>query len=565
MAENSNPPGSMQSWPLLVTHALEYAARWHKDQKIVCKTVEGPVTISTYADLNQRAKLCALALQKLGVKPGDVVGTLAWNTTRHLEAWYGTMGIGGVTHTLNPRLSDADIAYIAGHGEDRLILVDATLLPVVARIAKELPLLQAVVVLTDRQHMPDHAAAAALSVPLLCYEQLLDEAAESGALGSFTWPRLHEDSPAGLCYTSGTTGNPKGVRYTHRSNFLHALITTAPDALALSASSTILMVVPMFHANSWGLNFSGPMVGARLVLPGPYLDGENIYQLMHTFKVTVTAGVPTVWLNLLQHMDKHKLALRHLQRVCIAGSAPPRSMIQALEKHGVDVRHLWGMTELSPLGSLGTLTSGQIGDGLTHDDVISLKEGQGRPHLFCDMRLVDDEGKQLPNDGKAVGHLQVRGPIVVERYHKAAAPAVDDQGWFMTGDVASIDEHGMMRIADRSKDVIKSGGEWISSIALENACMGHPKVLEAAVVGIPDEKWGERPLLVVVPHAHVAGDEALKRELLAYMAEHPAVARYAAPDDVAFVPEIPHNATGKVSKLSLRMMFQHYKRPSSKL
>eukprot|EP00883_Tetradesmus_obliquus_P009277 jgi/Sobl393_1/20072/SZX64644.1 len=373
MAENSNPPGSMQSWPLLVTHALEYAARWHKDQEIVCKTVEGPVTISTYADLNQRAKLCALALQKLGVKPGDVVGTLAWNTTRHLEAWYGTMGIGGVTHTLNPRLSDADIAYIAGHGEDRLILVDATLLPVVARIAKELPLLQAVVVLTDRQHMPDHAAAAALSVPLLCYEQLLDEAAESGALGSFTWPRLHEDSPAGLCYTSGTTGNPKGVRYTHRSNFLHALITTAPDALALSASSTILMVVPMFHANSWGLNFSGPMVGARLVLPGPYLDGENIYQLMHTFKVTVTAGVPTVWLNLLQHMDKHKLALRHLQRVCIAGSAPPRSMIQALEKHGVDVRHLWGMTELSPLGSLGTLTSGQIGDGLTHDDVISLK------------------------------------------------------------------------------------------------------------------------------------------------------------------------------------------------
>uniref|UniRef100_A0A383WNB5 AMP-dependent synthetase/ligase domain-containing protein n=1 Tax=Tetradesmus obliquus TaxID=3088 RepID=A0A383WNB5_TETOB len=477
MAENSNPPGSMQSWPLLVTHALEYAARWHKDQEIVCKTVEGPVTISTYADLNQRAKLCALALQKLGVKPGDVVGTLAWNTTRHLEAWYGTMGIGGVTHTLNPRLSDADIAYIAGHGEDRLILVDATLLPVVARIAKELPLLQAVVVLTDRQHMPDHAAAAALSVPLLCYEQLLDEAAESGALGSFTWPRLHEDSPAGLCYTSGTTGNPKGVRYTHRSNFLHALITTAPDALALSASSTILMVVPMFHANSWGLNFSG-VSSVHVVVP-----------MFHA--------------------------------------------------------NSWGLNF-----SAGGSTS---------------QEGQGRPHLFCDMRLVDDEGKQLPNDGKAVGHLQVRGPIVVERYHKAAAPAVDDQGWFMTGDVASIDEHGMMRIADRSKDVIKSGGEWISSIALENACMGHPKVLEAAVVGIPDEKWGERPLLVVVPHAHVAGDEALKRELLAYMAEHPAVARYAAPDDVAFVPEIPHNATGKVSKLSLRMMFQHYKRPSSKL
>ncbi|KAF6251413.1 hypothetical protein COO60DRAFT_1675845 [Scenedesmus sp. NREL 46B-D3] len=551
MSEYSNPPGSMQSWPLLVTHALDYAARWHKDQEIVCKTVEGPITINTYADLNLRAKLCALALQQLGIKQGDVVGTLAWNTTRHLEAWYGTMGIGGITHTLNPRLSDSDISYIANHGEDRLILVDGALLPLVARIAKDLPLLQAVVVLTDRQHMPAHSAAAGLPVPLLCYEQLLDEAAEGGALGTFRWPGLHEDSPAGLCYTSGTTGNPKaaptqlihGVRYTHRSNFLHALITTAPDALALSAASTILMVVPMFHANSWGLNFSGPMVGARLVLPGPYLDGENIYQLMHTFKVTVTAGVPTVWLNLLQHMEKHKLKLSHLQRVCIAGSAPPRSMIEALEKHGVDVRHLWGMTELSPLGSLGTLTSGQIGDGLTHDKTIALKEGQGRPHLFCDMRLVDDQGQQLPNDGKAVGHLQVRGPIVVERYHKAAAPAVDEQRW--------------------SKDVIKSGGEWISSIQLENACMGHPKVMEAAVVGIPDEKWGERPLLVVVPHAHVAGDGALKRELLAYMADHPAVARYAAPDDVALCPRF--HTPPQVSKLSLRKMFQHYKRPNSKL
>eukprot|EP00882_Tetradesmus_deserticola_P001881 GHRQ01002017.1.p1 GENE.GHRQ01002017.1~~GHRQ01002017.1.p1 ORF type:complete len:566 (+),score=249.76 GHRQ01002017.1:439-2136(+) len=565
MVADSNPPGSMQSWPLLVTHALEYAAKWHKDQEIICKTVEGPITISTYADLNLRAKLCALALQQLGIKQGDVVGTLAWNTTRHLEAWYGTMGIGGITHTLNPRLTGSDIAYIANHGEDKLILVDGTLLPVVARIAKDLPLLQAVVVLTDRQHMPQQSAVAGLAVPLLCYEQLLDEAAQSGAVDSFRWPQLHEDTPAGLCYTSGTTGNPKGVRYTHRSNFLHALITLAPDALALSAASTILMVVPMFHANSWGLNFSGPMVGARLVLPGPYLDGENIYQLMHTFNVTVSAGVPTVWLNLLQHMDKHNLKLRHLQRVCIAGSAPPRSMIEALEKHGVDVRHLWGMTELSPLGSLGTLTSGQIGDGLTHDEVIALKEGQGRPHLFCDMRLVDDQGQQLPHDGKAVGHLQVRGPIVVERYHKAAAPAVDGEHWFATGDVARIDGHGLMRIADRSKDVIKSGGEWISSIQLENACMGHPKVLEAAVVGVLDEKWGERPLLVVVPRAHVSGDEALRRELLAYMAAHPAVARYAAPDDVAFVPEIPHNATGKVSKLSLRKMFQHYKRPGSKL
>eukprot|EP00878_Enallax_costatus_P015485 GHUV01016220.1.p1 GENE.GHUV01016220.1~~GHUV01016220.1.p1 ORF type:complete len:332 (+),score=59.55 GHUV01016220.1:178-1173(+) len=325
-------PGQMQSstWQMLVTHALEYAAKWHKDQLVICKTVEGPIHISTYQDLNRRAKMCALVLTKLGIKAGDVVATLAWNTTRHLEAWYGTMGLGAITHTLNPRLSDNDIAYIANHGEDKIILCDYTLLPVVERIAKDLPKLQGVIILTDRQHMPDPLPQ--LPVPVMCYEQLLDDVVHQLHSEGFQWPTFDENSPAGLCYTSGTTGNPKGVLYTHRSNYLHALITIGPDSLCLGAQSTVLMVVPMFHANSWGLNFSGPMVGARLVLPGPYLDGENIYQLMDTFKVDISAGVPTVWLNLLTHVAEHNLSLKYLKRVCIAGSAPPRSMIEALER-----------------------------------------------------------------------------------------------------------------------------------------------------------------------------------------------------------------------------------------
>lgn len=553
--------GQMQQWPLLVTHALEYAAHWHKDQEIVCRTVEGPVTVNTYADLARRAKLCALALAHLGVGLGDVVGTFAWNTTRHLEAWYGIMGLGAICHTLNPRLSDRDITYIADHGEDKFILTDYTLLPTVLKISPQLPRLKAIIVLTDRQHMPSPSVVTNSPVPIMCYEQLLDHAV--GGLERFRWPQLDEGTPCGLCYTSGTTGNPKGVLYTHRSNYLHALITVAPDMLALGAADTVLMVTPMFHANSWGISFSGPMVGARMVLPGPFLDGENIYALMDTYKVTISTGVPTVWLNLLLHVNKHNLKLRYIKRVCIAGSAPPRSMIETLEGLGIDVRHLWGMTELSPLGTLGTLTLPQIGDGLSKQEVITIKEGQGRPHLFCDMRIVDDQGKQQPNDGKAVGHLQVRGPIVLERYHKADKLCVDANNWFDTGDVASIDTFGVMRIQDRSKDVVKSGGEWISSIQLENAAMGHPKVLEAAVVGIPHPKWGERPLLVVVPQpAFASGDASLKKELLKFMEGHPSVARFAVPDDIVFLEEIPHNATGKVSKLTLRQMFKHYKPPA---
>ncbi|WIA41363.1 hypothetical protein OEZ86_004955 [Tetradesmus obliquus] len=554
--------GRMQDWPLIVSRVLEYAARWHPTQEIVCRTVEGPVIISSYADLARRARLCALALQCLGIRHGDVVGTLAWNTTRHLESWYGIMGIGAVCHTLNPRLSDSDIAYIADHGQDRIILADTTFLPILGRIWQQLPLLEAVVVLTDRQHMP--APSPDLPPKLLCYEQLLDAATPQ--LSSFAWPELDENTPCGLCYTSGTTGNPKGVRYSHRSNFLHSFIVTQPDALCIGAENSMLMVVPMFHANSWGVNFAAPMVGCRLVLPGPALDGASMYHMIEAYKVDVTAMVPTVVVGLLQHLAAHNTSLRSLRRLVIGGAAAPRSMIETLERSGIEVRHMWGMTELSPVGSIGLPTGPQLAEGMSDDDLLDRKACQGRPHVLCDMRLVDDSGEVLPHDGSAVGDLQVRGPIVVQQYHRHEQRTVDAERWFSTGDVASIDQHGTMKISDRSKDVVKSGGEWISSIALENTAAGHPKVLEAAVIAIPDERWGERPLLIVVPQPLAGDSEALRLEVLQYMASHPQVAKFARPDDVVVLPEIPHTATGKVSKLTLRKMFDGYKpRPAGGL
>eukprot|EP00775_Hariotina_reticulata_P012260 gene12260-12398_t len=439
--------GAMQYWPLTVSAVVEYAARWHPQQEIISKSVEGPIMISTYEDLLRRSKLCALALQRLGMRHGDVVGTLAWNTVRHLEAWYGIMGIGAVCHTLNPRLSDGDIAYIAAHGEDKFILVDLTFLPTLGRIWQQLPNLQGIIVLTDRQHMPHGPAATDLPPNLLCYEELLDAGVDD--LAAFAWPELDENSPAGLCYTSGTTGNPKGVRYTHRSNFLHSFIVNLPDALGLGANNTVLMVVPAFHANSWGMNFAAPMVGARLVLPGPGLDGASIFHLMEDFNVDITAAVPTVVLGLLQHMTSHNITPRHLKRLVIGGAAPPSSMIEAFEKRNIEVRHMWGMTELSPLGSVGVPTRRQTAEGLNLQELVNLKAGQGRPHILCDMRLVGDDGRELPRDGQAVGELQVRGSVVVQQYHKNAKATVGPDRWFSTGDVASIDESGTMRISDR--------------------------------------------------------------------------------------------------------------------
>lgn len=560
--------GTMQHWPLTVTSIIEYAAKWHGEQEVICKTVEGPTVICTYRDLRDRAKLCALALRKLGVGPGDVIGTLAWNTTRHIESWYGIMGLGAVCHTLNPRLSPRDISWIAAHAGDAWIMADATFVGLLEQIVPHCPALKGVILLTDRQHMPRGKPLG--DVAVLCYEKLLDEQAD--ALSAFRWPDLDENAPCGLCYTSGTTGNPKGVMYTHRSNILHAMVTVMPDALCLGSSSTLLMVVPQFHANAWGLAYGAPMVGARLVLPGPHLEGESVYHMIESHGVTISAGVPTVWANLLAHVEQHQLRFSRLKVVVIGGAAAPRTQIAAFEDRGVQVRHMWGMTELSPLGSLGMPKHCQVDGGLSEGELRDLKTAQGRPHVFCDMRIVDGSGKELPRDGKSVGHLQVRGSIVVERYHRAESPATDGELWFDTGDVASIDPLGFMRITDRSKDVVKSGGEWISSIALENAAVGHAGVQEAAVVGVPDPKWGERPLLVVVPAqgggARPAGD-ALRSDILSYMARHPDVAKFAVPDDVLFVEAIPYGATGKISKVALRQVVaqirSHQQQPASKL
>ncbi|GLC65108.1 hypothetical protein PLESTF_000247400 [Pleodorina starrii] len=612
--------GLMQETPLNVCQILDYAAKWHPEQLVISRSVEGPTLVSSYADLHRRARLCAIALGQLGVKKGSFVATLAWNTSRHMEAWYGIMGSGAICHTLNPRLSPKDLTFIANDAQDELILADATMLPLLGKVLPGVPSIRTVVLLTDRLNMPSPAAVAAALGPSLagagagggvavhCYEELLGEAAAvPGGLEAFRWVQVDENDACGMCYTSGTTGNPKGVLYSHRSNYLHAMLLVQADSLPLSASSVCLAVVPMFHANSWGLVFAAPMVGARLVLPGPHLDGASIYSIMESFGVTVSAGVPTVWLALLSYCEEQGLTLSSLQVACIGGAAPPMAMLEAFElRHGVEVRHLWGMTELSPLGTLGNPKPASLGGrtrppaGLhnpasptatspspsaptttTADPSASssapaaaaaavaaasfraaylgAKSKQGRPHVLCDMRIVDDGGRELPHDGKAVGNLQVRGPAVVSRYFKAAQPAVDDHHWFPTGDVASIDPWGNMAITDRSKDVIKSGGEWISSIEIENLAMGYPGVAEAAVIAIPDDRWGERPLLVVVPRPGTEPDAQLQEGLLGYLAAR--LAKFAVPDDVVFVPQIPHNATGKVSKLTLRDMFRNHRAP----
>ncbi|KAG2436741.1 hypothetical protein HXX76_006265 [Chlamydomonas incerta] len=531
-----------------------------------------------------------MALQGLGVRQGTFVATLAWNTSRHMEAWYGIMGCGAICHTLNLRLAVKDLVYIANDARDEVVLADATMVPLLERVLPGVPSVKHVVLLTDRLNMPPTGGLPP-GVGVHCYEELLGAAAAAGggaSLANFRWTQVDENDACGMCYTSGTTGNPKGVLYSHRSNYLHAMLLVQADSLPLAASSCCLAVVPMFHANVWGLVFAAPLVGARLVLPGPYLDGASIHSLMEGYGVTMSAGVPTVWLALLNHCEEAGATFSTLKMVAIGGAAAPLSMIEAFEvKHGVEVRHLWGMTELSPLGTLGDPKPASLGgrtrppggfgaaapasgsasgsgsgsssssDAAFRRAYLGAKLKQGRPHALCDMRIVDDGGRELPHDGKSVGHLQVRGPATVARYFKAPQPATDGAGWFATGDVASIDAWGNMAITDRSKDVIKSGGEWISSIEIENLAMGYPGVAEAAVVGVPDERWGERPLLVLVARPGVEADAELREGVLAFLAER--LAKFAVPDDVVFVPQIPHNATGKVSKLTLRDMFKHHK------
>ena len=539
--------GSMQDWPLLTWRLLDHAALNHGARDIVSLTVEGTEHRSDWATVAGRARRVAQALASLGMKPGDRIATLAWNTHRHIECWYGISGMGGVAHTINPRLFGEQITYIANHAEDRALLFDACFIGLVEALAPSLKTIERYIVLTDRAHMPES------SLDLLCYEELL--AAQDG---DFAWVDVDERAPSGLCYTSGTTGNPKGVLYSHRSNVLHAFAGANGDALGMTSRTVVLPVVPMYHANAWGVPYAAALAGAKIVMAGPHFDAPTMQRLIVDEGVTLTAAVPTVWLAMLQHLEANGGGLGKLDRVVIGGSAAPRTMIEAFEKdYGVTVAHAWGMTEMSPLGTVGVLCA--AGEALEPEARLDLKCKQGRAIFGVEMALHDDAGNALPRDGKAFGRLMVRGPWVVERYFRGdGGEVLDADGWFDTGDVATIDRQGYMQITDRSKDVIKSGGEWISSIELENAAVGHPAVAEAAVIGVLHPKWDERPLLILVlkPGASISKDE-----MISFLTDK--VAKWWLPDDVAIVDELPHTATGKLLKTALRERFRDYRLPTA--
>ena len=540
--------GLMQDWPLLCHKILDHAAQQYPDTEIVSRSIEGPIVRSTYARSRQRALQAAQLLAREGFGQGDRIATLAWNTGRHLEAWYGIMGAGGVYHTLNPRLFPEQLAWIMNHAEDKAIFVDLTFVPLLEKLAPMVKSLRRVIVFTDAAHMPETTLPNAIA-----YEEWLAQAD-----GDYQWVSLDENAASGMCYTSGTTGDPKGVVYSHRSNVLHAMIAVSPNAMGISANDVVLPVVPMFHANAWGLGQSAPMIGAKLVMPGGRMDGESIYELLDSEKVTFTAAVPTVWLMLLQYLEQTGKQLPHLKRVVIGGSASPRAMTQKFQdNYGVEVIHAWGMTEMSPLGSLCTMKP--VYSGLEGDARLDIQQKQGSAPFGVEMKVTDDENVELPWDGSTFGRLKVRGPAVARAYYGGTgAEQFDEEGWFDTGDVAHIDVHGYMQITDRAKDVIKSGGEWISTIELENLAVGHPDVAEAAVIGVAHPKWDERPLLVIV---RKPGKEPSKEELLAFMEGK--IAKWWMPDDVAFVDEIPHTATGKIQKTTLRDQFRDFQLPTA--
>jgi fatty-acyl-CoA synthase len=539
--------GLMQDWQLLCHRVIDHAAAHHASRMVVSRSVEGPTHATNYADLRTRALKVAQRLDRDGVRIGDRVATLAWNTWRHLEAWYGITGIGAIYHTVNPRLFAEQIVWIINHAEDRMLLADLTFVPLLEQLADKLPNIERYIVLTDAAHMPQTTLRNAVA-----YETWIAEAD-----GDFAWKSFDENTAAGMCYTSGTTGNPRGVVYSHRSNLLLALTANGPDAFGLSSRDTVMPVVPLFHANGWSIAFSAPMAGASLVMPGMKLDGASIHDMLTTYKVSCTAAVPTVWLMLLQHLEATGGKLPYLKRVVIGGSACPRVIAQKFQDvYGVEVIHAWGMTEMSPLGSLCTLKPEYA--SLTGDAKLEVQLKQGHPPFMVEMKIEDDAGKGVPWDGKSFGRLMVRGPAVARAYYKDDSDILDHDGFFDTGDVATIDPYGYMQVTDRSKDVIKSGGEWISSIDLENLAVGHPKVAEAAVIGVRHPKWDERPLLVIVMKK---GETIGKDDILGYMRGK--VANWWIPDDVVFVDEIPHTATGKIQKTTLRERLKDYRLPTA--
>ena len=542
--------GQMMAMPLLISSLIQHAARHSGDTEIVSKRVEGDLHRYTWRDAELRSRKVAQALARFGLEAGDRVATLAWNGYRHLEIYYGASGSQLVCHTINPRLFPEQVAWIANDAQDKVLCFDASFLPLVEKLVSHMPGIKHYVLMTDRAHMP-----AQTSIPgLLCYEELVE--AEDG---QYAWPSFDENTASSICYTSGTTGHPKGAVYSHRSSVLHAYASALPDAMDCSSKDVVLPVVPMFHVNAWGLPYSAAIVGCKLVFPGPHLDGKSLYELFENEGVTFSAGVPTVWLGLLNYVGQNKLKFSTFRRTVIGGSACPPAMLRTLmDDYGVEVIHAWGMTELSPLGTLSKLTAKQL--ELPVEEQRRILEKQGKVIYGIDMAVIDDEGKPLPWDGASAGNLVVRGSWVIDSYfQQPASPLVEVAGmgtWFPTGDVATIDADGFMQITDRSKDVIKSGGEWISSIDLENIAMAHPGVHEAAAISCAHPKWDERPLLVVV---RKPGVELTREEMLAFYEGR--IAKWQIPDDVVFVDEIPHTATGKIQKLKLREQFKSHRLP----
>ena len=535
--------GLMQDYPLLTHTILDHAALNHGEREQVTRSIEGPIRRTTLADIRTRALKVAKALENEGVKMGDSIATMAWNTDRHVETWFGIMGTGAICHTLNPRLFADQIAYIVNHAEDDIMFVDLTFIPIVEALQDRIATVRKYIVLTDSDHMP------ATSLPnAVAYEDWI------GAVDDdFEWKSFDENTAAALCYTSGTTGNPKGVLYSHRSNVLHGLMGNQPDVFGLTSEDVIMAIVPMFHANAWALTYAAPMAGAKLVMPGAGMDGKSIYQLLESEKVSHTAAVPTVWLGLLQYMEENDKDLPYLKKIIVGGAACPPMMIRKFElDYGVEMIHAWGMTEMSPIGTTGKLKHATL--SLDREAQLKLKEKQGRTPYLVEMKIVGDDGKDLPRDGETFGHLMVRGPAVAKAYFKLDQEILTKDGWFDTSDIATIDPMGYMQITDRDKDVIKSGGEWISSIEIENEAMGCPGVAEAAVIGLPHPKWGERPLLIIIRDA---GSDIDKDGVMAFLDGK--IAKWWMPDEVVFVDEIPHTATGKIQKMELRKQFKDFK------
>jgi fatty-acyl-CoA synthase len=539
--------GLMMQQPLLISTLLTHAERHHGEREIVSRRVEGDLHRYTYRDLGQRARRLANALAAQGIGFGDRVATLAWNGYRHMELYYAVSGSGAVLHTLNPRLHPDQVVWIADHAEDQVLFFDLTFLPLIEAIASRVKTIKAFVAMTDREHMP-----AASKVPnLLCYEELVEAHAPH-----FEWPAFDENAASSLCYTSGTTGNPKGALYSHRSTLLHSYAAALPDSLNCAARDTVLPVVPMFHVNAWGLPYVACMVGAKLVFPGPWLDGKSLHQLFEAEGVTLSAGVPTVWQGLLAYVEANGLKFTTMRRTIVGGSACPPAMMHAFQdRYGVDVLHAWGMTEMSPVGTVCAFKAQHL--AMAREERHAVQAKQGRAVFGVDMKIVGEDGEELPHDGKASGELLVRGPWVVSGYYKGEGgdPLVD--GWFPTGDVSTIDADGYMQITDRAKDVIKSGGEWIGSIDLENIAMAHPAVQMAACIAARHPKWDERPLLVVT---RKPGAELTRDELIAFYDGK--IAKWWTPDDVVFVDAIPLGATGKMQKNKLREQFRDHKLPA---